>query len=103
MNASTPANLSQWRYWKFVLISLASIVLGLPPAFIFSTPTAVGYVQLPGVIITFIVACGCVACFLLCPRRPLAPKITALALAVLPLLATLQLVADYYLHMRYER
>jgi hypothetical protein len=94
---------STGRSWKFVLISLASIVLGLPPALMFSTPTALGFVQLPGVIITFGVACCSVLCFLLCSRRPIAPKLTCLVLAILPLWITLDLVKDYYLHITYER
>jgi hypothetical protein len=80
-----------------------SIVLGLAPALTFSTPTALGYVQLPGVIITFVVACCSVICFLLCPRRPLISKLTCLALATIPLWITFDLMKDYYLHIVYER
>ncbi len=85
------------------MISLASIVVGLPPALMFSTPSLVGYVQLPGVIITFGVASCCVLCFLLCARRPMAPKVTCLLLAILPLFITLDLAKQYYLHITYER
>lgn len=84
-------------------MSLASMGLGLPPALAFSTPTALGYVQLPGVIITFGVACCCVVCFLRCARRPIAPKLTCLGLAILSLLIALDLAKDYYLHITYER
>src|SRR5882762_1301608 len=103
MDTVTESRISGWRAWKCVLISLASNVVGLPPAFGFSTPTALGYIQLPGIIITFLVACCCTACFFLCPRWPWTPKLVALALAILPLFFTLQFVADYYLHTRYEK
>ncbi len=38
-----------------------------------------------GVVISLVVACCCAVCFLLSPRRPIAPKLVALALPVLPL------------------
>jgi|SRR6266853_1074052 len=101
MNASAPANASGWHSWKFAVISLAGIVVVEPFGLMFSTPTALGYVQLPGVIITTLVACCSVVCFLVCPRRAIVAKLVTLLLAVIPLLITLDLLKDYYLHVRY--
>lgn len=92
---------SLWRSWKFVVISVGIIVFGLLPGLMFSTPTALGYVQLPGVIIVSLVTCLCVVCFLLCPRRPLVPKLTCLTMVSILVLITLDILKDYYLHIRY--
>jgi hypothetical protein len=75
---------SAWRSWRFALISLASIVISVPIAFAASTPTA-GYVHWRGVVISLLTACCGAVCFFLSPRRPIAPKLVALALPVLPL------------------
>jgi hypothetical protein len=79
---------SKIRAWRFALISLALIVISVPIAFASSTPTA-GYVHWRGVVISLITAFGCALSFFLCPRRPIAPKLVALALPILPLLSCL--------------
>jgi len=84
--------------WKFVYISVACLVVGLPIAATFYIRYQIGYYALPGVIITFIVACACVACFLLCQRRPIVPKFTTLALAVLALIRMIGFIGYYWLH-----
>jgi hypothetical protein len=101
MNASAPTNISGWHAWKFAVISLASIVVIEPLGLMFSTPTALGYVQLPGVIITILVASCSIVCFMVCPRRAIAAKLVTLLLTTIPLLITLDLLKDYYLHIRY--
>jgi hypothetical protein len=101
MDASSSANVWGWCAWKFAVISLAGIVVVEPFGLMFSTPTALGYVQLPGVIITILVACCSVVCFMVCPRRAIAAKLVTLLLAVIPLLIMLDLLKDYYLHVRY--
>jgi hypothetical protein len=77
---------SKFRPWRFVVISLAAIVISVPIAFGSSTPTA-GYVHWRGVVISLITAFCCAVCFFLSPRRPIAPKLAALALPILPLLS----------------
>ncbi len=103
--SAPPKAISRWHCWRFAATSLAFIVIGLPLAFRFSSRTNLGYIefQLPGIIITFIIVCCCLACFFLSPRRPLAPKLTAIVLAVLPLLCIVQFLADYYLHSSYDK
>jgi hypothetical protein len=88
--------------WRFVAVSALVLVLGLAIALPFSTPTAVGYVQLPGVITGVVVACVCVTCFYLCPRHLLIPKIVAGFLCVPALLCALDFVAYYWLHVRHH-
>ena len=78
--------LHAWRSWRFVLISLACIVISVPIAFGSSTPTA-GYVHWRGVVISLLAAACCAVCFFLSPRRPIAPKLVALALPVPSLLS----------------
>jgi hypothetical protein len=87
---------------RFVGVSAFVFVFGLAVALPFSTPTAVGYVQLPGVIIGVVVACVCVACFFLCPRDSLIPKIVAGMLCVPALFCALDFVAYYWLHVRHR-
>jgi len=71
------------------------MLVGLRGAVGFYTPTAVGYVQLPGIIIASTVACWSVICFLSCPRRPITPKLIALALASFGIFCTLYFLVDY--------
>src|SRR4051812_26564921 len=101
MDASTPAKVWGWSPWKFAVISLAGIVFVEPFGLMFSTPTALDYVKLPGIIVTVIVASCSVVCFVVCPRRAIAAKLVTLSLAVIPLLILLDLLKDYYLHVRY--
>ena len=84
-----------------VVVSFVTLVLGLPIAFPFSTPTAVGFVQLPGVLIGVFVAGVCVVSFFFCPRRPLFAKLVSLLLCVPALFCALDFVAYYWLHVRY--
>jgi hypothetical protein len=75
---------SKFKPWRYVIISLASIVIGFPIAFGASIPTA-GYTHWRWVVVSLIVTCGCATCFVLSPRRPRGPKLIALALPILPL------------------
>lgn len=87
------------RRLRLVAASTLVLALGLASALPFSTPTAVGYVQLPGVIIGVVVACVSVTCFFLCPRHPLIPKIFAGFLCVPAVFCALNFVAYYWLHV----
>jgi len=71
------------------------MLVGLRLAVGFYTPTAVGYVQLPGIIIASTVTCWSVICFLRCPRRPIALKLIALVLASFAIFCTLDFLVDY--------
>ena len=88
MNTEKDSSVPRWRSWRFVAISLACIVVSLPVAFGHSTPTA-GYVHSRGVIVSLVTACCCAVCFFLSPGRPMAPKLVALVLPVLPLFSLL--------------
>jgi len=96
MSAQTKVTAS--KSWWCVSASLASLLVGLAIALPFSTPTAVGYVQLPGTIIGVVVACICVASFFVFPRHPRLPKLIALALCVPALFCALDFGAYYWLH-----
>jgi hypothetical protein len=96
------SNIAKKTGWRFVAVSALVLVFGLAIALPFSTPTAVGYVQLPGVLIGVVVACVCVTCFFLCPRHPLIPKIVAGLLCVPALFCALDFVAHYWLHVRHH-
>jgi hypothetical protein len=76
--------------------------VGLSIALPFSTPTAVGYVQLPGIIMGVIVACICVGSFLVCPRRPLVPKLIAFLLCIPALFCALDFAGYYWLHVAHH-
>jgi len=63
------ATLGRWvtlrfKRWRFILISLASVILGFPIAFGNSSPTA-DYVHWRGAIVSPIVTCVGVTCFCL--------------------------------------
>jgi hypothetical protein len=90
---------SSWRIWRFVFISAACIVLGIPIAATFSVPYTFTFVELPGIIIAFVVACICVACFVLCPRRPIAPKIISLVLMLPAIECVIKFVGYYHLYL----
>jgi hypothetical protein len=81
--------------------SLLTMLLGLSIALPFSTPTAVGYVQLPGVVLGVFVAGVCVVSFCVCPRRPILAKLIALLLCGATLFCAADFVAYYWLHVRY--
>ncbi len=83
------------------MASLVALAVGISIALPFSTPTAVGYVQLPGVIIGILVAGICVVSFFLCPRRPLLAKLIALLLCGAALFCAINFVAYYWLHVRH--
>jgi hypothetical protein len=100
MSAQTKVTVS--KSWWCVGVSLASLLVGLLIALPFSTPTAVGYVQLPGTIIGVVVACICVASFFVCPRHPRLPKLVALTLCVPALFCALDFVAYYWLHVAHH-
>jgi hypothetical protein len=101
MQTSAPVSGSMGKSWRCVAVSLLALVLGLPIALPFSTPTAVGYIQLPGVIIGVFVAGVCVVSFFLCPRRPLFTKLIALLLCGVALFCAFDFVAYYWLHVRH--
>ena len=82
-----------------MILSITCVLLGIPVAAGFSSPTAIGYVQLPGVIIALVVACCCTACFVWCPLRPLAPKLVAFVLILFPIFCFLQFAAYFYLEL----
>jgi hypothetical protein len=67
----------------------------------FYTPTAIGYVQLPGVILFTVVGLICVACFLACPLKPIFFKNATLALMAHSLFWVLFAWCYYSLHVRY--
>ncbi len=102
MNTSAETTDLRWRSWRYVIVSIACVLLGIPVAATFYSPTLIGYVQLPGVVIALVVACCCTACFLRCPRLPITPKVVALVLIILPIFCFLQFLAYYYLHVLYR-
>lgn len=79
---------SMLKHWRLVMISVVSIVIGFPVAFGHSLPAA-GYAHWRGVVVSLIVTCGCVVCYLLSPRRPRVPKLILMALPILPLCSLL--------------
>jgi len=85
-----------------VAISAVVSAIGFPFAATFSVPTAVSYVALPGVIIFTLMACCSVACFLLCPRRPLLFRLVAFALTVNAVFWFLYSTGYYWLHLVYH-
>ena len=93
---------SQAGSWRLVLISVAVTVLVVPFAAAFGSPTAIGYVQLPGVLLFLALACCCVTCFLFCPLRPLIPKLIILLVSTFTLFWACYSVAYYWLHLMYH-
>jgi len=87
---------------RLLAISACVSATGFPSAAAPSVPTAVGYVALPRVIIFTHMACCSVVCILLCPLRPLIPKLTALVLAVNGLLSLLSCIGYSWLHLIYH-
>ena len=83
-------------------IAAAATIVGWPFAAGFYSPTAVGFVHLPGVIIFGLLAVACCICFLLCPRRPVAPKIISLALTGHALYWALDAASYYWVHSQYH-
>jgi hypothetical protein len=57
-------------------------------------------VQLPGTIISVVVACVSAACFILCPRKPVFPKFVAFVLVLPAAQCAVDFVSYYYLHIQ---
>src|SRR5262245_31229302 len=102
MDTSTATVVIARKSWWCVAISVFTLAVGLTIALPFSTPTTVGYIALPGVLIGVVAACVCVTCFFVCPQRPLRPKILAGVLCVPALFCAFDFVAYYWLHVRYH-
>ncbi len=85
--------------WWFALVSTLTSVVVLRIALPFNSPTAISYVQLPGVIIAVIAAIVCVVCFIRSPRLPIAPKLIMGILCVPTLFCALDFTAYYWLHV----
>ena len=102
MDTSAPTNVTTRKSWWCVAVSVFILAVGLTIALPFSTPTAVGYIALPGVITGVIAACVSVGCFFLCPRRPLLPKVLAGVLCVPALFCALDFVFYYWLHVSHH-
>lgn len=99
-SASLPRKKNKTRSsWWLALVSTITSVGGLSIALPFYTPTAIGYVQLPGVIIGLIVAIVCVVCFIRSPRQPIIPKLLMGFLCVPTLSCALDFTAYYWLHV----
>jgi hypothetical protein len=90
------------RSRRFLLISLAANVIFIPPALPFYSPTAIGYVQLPGILLAVSAAIACGASFFLCPRSPLGPKVVTGVLMIPVLFCALDFIAYYVLHLRWH-
>jgi len=103
MNSNQPmaSVVSPWRSWKYVIVSGAGILLGTPLAATFSSPTLLGYVQWPGILVFLGVAVNSVVCFVFWPCKPLLPKLLCFALAVFPLFNLLEWLGYDYLHFKY--
>ena len=84
--------------WIFVGIGAVATVVVWPIAARFYSPTAIGFVHLPGVILFLLLATGCAVCFLLCPPRPFVPKLISLLLTIHSLYWALDAGAYYWLH-----
>jgi hypothetical protein len=85
-----------------VLIAIACTVLVFPFAAAFSSPTSIGYIQLPGVLLFVLLACSTLSCFFLCPSRPRVPKVLTLFMSGHALFWVLYSLAYYWLHLRYH-
>ncbi|MDB6123217.1 MAG: hypothetical protein JWQ71_2210 [Pedosphaera sp.] len=88
--------------WVFVGVAIVATIIAWPIAAGFYSPTAIGFVHLPGVILFVLLAVSCTVCFLLCPRRPLAPKLVSLLLAIHAAYWALDADAYYWLHSVYH-
>ena len=87
--------------WRLVAWSLLTTFSLWPVAVRFYAPTAVGFIQLPGVIIFTLAAAICILTFLACPRRPAFPKIILLVIAIHAAYWMLYSVSYFWLHVRY--
>jgi Kef-type K+ transport system membrane component KefB len=100
---SIPAHsVSRRSGWLLVGIAVVATIIVWPLAAGFYSPTAIGFVHLPGVFLFAALAVGCAVCFFLCPRRPLAPKLISLALTAHALYWALDAGAYYWLHSVYH-
>ena len=86
------------RPWAAISIATLTTALGWPIAARFYSPTAIDYVQFPGIVLFALVSTICTACFLYCPRRPLVAKLLVLALATNGFYWALDAVGYYCLH-----
>jgi hypothetical protein len=96
--STAPRLVSKVGRWLFASIAGGATAVVWPIAATFYSPTAIGYVQLPGVILFVLLAASCVACFILCPRRPFSPKLITLLLATHALYWALYASAYYWIH-----
>src|ERR1051325_6709181 len=88
--------------WRCVALASVCTVVVLPIAAGFFSPTAIGYVQLPGVVLFLCLAVTCAAFFFVCPRRPLAPKVVSSFLAAHALFWAMYASVYYLLHSVYH-
>jgi len=102
MSSEAQSDLSRTRSWWLVLIAIACTVLVFPFAAAFSSPTAVGYIQFPGVLLFFLMACSTLTCFFLCPARPRFAKALMLIASGHAIFWVLYSLGYYWLHMRYH-
>jgi hypothetical protein len=93
---SNPA--SRRSSWIFVGIAVVATVVLFPFAAGFYSPTAIGFVHLPGVILFGLLAASCAVCCLLCSSRPFIPKLITLLLTIHALYWALDAGALYWLH-----
>ncbi len=85
--------------WKFVVSSILCVFVGVPAAATFIIPYSVGYIALPGTVISVLVASFCSVAFILCPRNPIVPKLATLILFLLAAQFAIDSVLYLYLHI----
>ena len=71
--------------WAFAAVAALFTIIGWPLAGGLYSPHPIGVMPWMSVALFLAVAVVCAICFLLCPRRPFAPKLLTLVLTVFAL------------------
>jgi len=90
----------RWNGWRFVLVSFLCLIVGLPIAAGFSVGYIFDFVELPGTIMAVVVAGVCAAGFVLCPRKPVFPKVATFLLFLSAAQCAVDFVGYYYIFIQ---